>query len=143
MFSEVGIPDLTQIATFVNSMVGRQVITPDAELERHLRQIARLPEATIDLTRPKTKVAPIMDSALVLRRIILAIKELPTYSTLSDEQLMAMVTPILEQMRLGIERETGTKIDMPTEGALGAPDSNPEEDQLSTDVKQIMQQLGL
>ena len=44
----VGIPDLEGIAEYVNKLVDKQVLTPDVELERHLRQLADLPAAQRD-----------------------------------------------------------------------------------------------
>jgi len=43
--SRVGTPDLATISEYINQLVGVNVITPDDELERHLRQIARFPDA--------------------------------------------------------------------------------------------------
>jgi len=37
--------DLEQLSTVVNSLVGARVLTPDDELERHVRELAELPEA--------------------------------------------------------------------------------------------------
>lgn len=48
----LGIPDLAAIAEFVNKMVQSQVLTPDEELERHIRQIGGLPPLSINV-RPK------------------------------------------------------------------------------------------
>lgn len=53
--SEVGIPNLDAMAKFVNALVGVQALTPDDELERHLRQMASLPEPPereIQITTP-------------------------------------------------------------------------------------------
>ena len=41
--SDVGLPNLEDLATYVNQLVLARVITPDAELERHLRHVAHLP----------------------------------------------------------------------------------------------------
>jgi len=46
----VGIPDLKTFSEFINTMVGAAVLTPDDELERHVRQTARLPQATISVS---------------------------------------------------------------------------------------------
>ena len=151
VFSEVGIPDLTQMAAFINAMVGREVITPDAELERYLRQMASLPEPMITTgNKPKVKPKPIMESALILRRIVLAIKELPSYSGMSDEQLTAMIDPIINQMRQGIELETGETIPEVEAGSVNdtitpdAPEAATiESGNLEQDVAAIMRQLGL
>jgi len=45
-----GILDLKGFSEFINGMVGATVLTPDEELERHVRQAARLPAATVMLT---------------------------------------------------------------------------------------------
>ncbi|MHA2065368.1 MAG: phage portal protein family protein [Candidatus Thorarchaeota archaeon] len=42
--STVGIPDLKTIGEYVNSLVDKEVLRVDDELESHLRQIARLPQ---------------------------------------------------------------------------------------------------
>lgn len=44
VFSTLGVPDLVTIADFINKLVDKAVLTPDLELERHLRQMADLPE---------------------------------------------------------------------------------------------------
>jgi len=137
-FNEAGIPDLSAMATFVNSMVGNEVIHPDAELERHLRQMARLPDPVpVDVNKPggNLKPKPIAETALIIRRIILALKELPSYSTMSDENLMAMLEPMVAQMQQGIELETGVKIPNVTGDISG------DEKQLRSDIEQIWQQL--
>jgi DNA-binding transcriptional MerR regulator len=45
-FSPLGIPDLAGISDYVNKLVDKAVLTPDEELERHLRQMADLPQKT-------------------------------------------------------------------------------------------------
>jgi hypothetical protein len=107
---------LEAVANFVNQLVGREVIQPDPELERHLRQMARLPERKVTEGADATPVKPkhdAMDTALVLRRVLLALKELPTYEGLTDEQLIAMLDPLLSQLKLAIEAETGLTIAVP------------------------------
>lgn len=44
VFSPLGIPDLAGVSDYVNKLVDKAVLTPDEELERHLRQLADLPE---------------------------------------------------------------------------------------------------
>ena len=41
--SEIAVPDLAGLAAFINSLVGAQVLTPDANLEQKLREMAKLP----------------------------------------------------------------------------------------------------
>lgn len=42
--SDISIPNLTEIAGFVNALVGATVLTPDEQLEAHLRELGGLPE---------------------------------------------------------------------------------------------------
>jgi len=44
--SQVGIPNLVDMARFVNAMVGAMVLTPDVGLEQHVREMADLPPMT-------------------------------------------------------------------------------------------------
>ncbi len=52
--SEIAVPDLAAIATYVNQLVGSGVITPDANLERELRERAHLPEKMETIVLPGT-----------------------------------------------------------------------------------------
>jgi hypothetical protein len=47
--SDVGVPDLVALAEFINKLVGSQVLTPDGQLETHLREQANLPELEEEL----------------------------------------------------------------------------------------------
>ncbi len=117
VFSDVGIPDLAGIANFINATLQREVIHADPELERALRQMAHLPEPApikIGSGQNNTPTKNPLDTALVLRRVILALKELPSTSGLSDEQLTAMISPLIAQLSQGISAETGVKIATPT-----------------------------
>jgi hypothetical protein len=116
--SEVGLPNLEQVGWYINNLVGAEVITPDAELERHLRQLAGFPQMTEEAnggkSRAKQKVPNMRDTALILRRVILALKELPGFEGMNDEQLTAMLTPLVEELRQAIEIETGEKVPIVT-----------------------------
>ncbi len=46
----IGIPDLVALSEYVNRLVQATVLTPDNELERHLRQIGGLPAMSINLS---------------------------------------------------------------------------------------------
>lgn len=48
--------DLAALATMINGLVNAQVLTPDDELERHVRELAELPEAAPETAR--RRVAP-------------------------------------------------------------------------------------
>jgi len=41
--SDVGVPNLEAMSKYVNALVGAQVLTPDAAIEKHLREMAGLP----------------------------------------------------------------------------------------------------
>ena len=56
---EVGVPDLAGLAEYVNKLVGAQVLTPDAELEDYLRDMAKLPERP----EPTVEVVPSTEQA--------------------------------------------------------------------------------
>lgn len=55
VFSPLGIPDLAGISEYVNKLVDKAVLTPDEELERHLRQMADLPQRVEVVTEASTK----------------------------------------------------------------------------------------
>ena len=49
------VPDLTSLASFINTLVGNEILSPDIDLERHLRQIAGLPPPIIQPISVGTK----------------------------------------------------------------------------------------
>jgi hypothetical protein len=57
--SEIGVPKLNEIADYVNKLVGAQVILPYYELEKHLLELADLPEkpegAVLERPQPQPK----------------------------------------------------------------------------------------
>lgn len=117
VFSDVGLPDLEQLSWFVNNLVGRDVIVPDIELERHLRQMARLPDpiessesGSESGSRGHQRRIETGEAVLLLRRVLLTLKDLPNMQQMTDEQLTALLEPLIEQMRRGIEQDTGISI---------------------------------
>lgn len=46
VFNPMGIPNLIEIADYVNKLVDKEVLTPDLELEKALRALAELPPAS-------------------------------------------------------------------------------------------------
>ena len=112
-FSDIGLPNLEALSWYINSLVGNNLIRPDRELERHLRLIARLPEpekSTDEEYYNEGSTMSASESALLIRRVLLALRELPTYEGLTDEQLTALVEPLVTQLRRNIEQQTGQKI---------------------------------
>jgi len=58
VMSDIGVTNLKEIGTFINTMVGRNVITVDDEVEQHMRQLGRLPEMPAELIgRRKANIA--------------------------------------------------------------------------------------
>ena len=49
VMSDIGVTNLKEIGAFINTMVGRNVITVDDEVEQHMRQLSRLPEMPTEL----------------------------------------------------------------------------------------------
>lgn len=43
-FGPIDTPDLKSLSEYVNKLVGNNVLTPDQELERHMREIASMPQ---------------------------------------------------------------------------------------------------
>lgn len=44
VFNPMGVPNLIEVADYVNKLVDKEVLTPDVELEKTLRKLAELPE---------------------------------------------------------------------------------------------------
>jgi hypothetical protein len=132
-FNDVGLPNLNDLSWYINALMGNNLITPDAELERHLRLLAHLPEpeptapnadGTSNAAYANRDRMEAKDSALLIRRVLLALKELPTYQDMTDEQLMSLVTPLINSLRSSIERETGVTIPVATESMLNVKPDN-------------------
>ena len=110
-FSPVGIPDLEAVSDFVNKLVERQVLTPDAELERHLRQLGGLPAPVVTVTTPDTpdkQERGVEETALLVRRLSMAIQPLQELMVLSSDDAMAMLRPLVEDLKqaLGVAGAT-------------------------------------
>lgn len=88
--SPVGVPNLKDVAEYVNRLSEAQVLTPDAELERHLRQIARLPERKVTLEPEQETVGRLgqrmEDESILLRRGILALRAAREANAITDEE---------------------------------------------------------
>lgn len=123
VFSDVGLPNLEALSWYINALVSNNLIRPDDELEKHLRQIAHLPppEPNSAMERSYSQIDP-TESALLIRRVLLALKELPSYEGMTDEQLATLVDPLINQLRLGIEGKSGIKI--PQASAPSVEDSS-------------------
>lgn len=54
--TEFSVPDLESISSYINNLVGAQVLLPYPELEAHLIQLAGLPEKPAELRKPEPEV---------------------------------------------------------------------------------------
>ena len=111
VFSPVGIPDLEAVADFVNKLVEREVLTPDPELERHLRQLGGLPAPVIDLStlHPPPSTSPergVDETASLIRQLTMAIKPLQELMLIGGEDVKAMLLPLVDDLKqaLGVAR---------------------------------------
>jgi len=123
--SPIGVPDLKAVADYVNRLSEAEVLTPDAELERHLRQLARLPERR---TGPSVEEeeeerlrtgARMEEESIVLRRAILALRAAKDAGALSEDEfrevarklsdkfLTSIGVELDEDMRQGPSGDTG------------------------------------
>lgn len=112
-FSPVGIPSLAELAEFVNKLVDKQVLIPDDDLERHLRQVADLPvpiqqfdEAGRALTsraRERQQVTEqargAEETALVLRRMALSVDPLVQLGAMSYDEGVSILHPLIEELK--------------------------------------------
>ena len=110
----VGVPNLTEIAAYVNTMVQREIITPDPELERHLRQLAGLPEYKPPVVEYDADGNPIggqkqdisiEKAALLVRRVGLATKGLVDLGVLGARSAIGLLSPPVQELKDGIDKE--------------------------------------
>lgn len=111
-FSPVGIPSLPELADFVNKMAEKEILIPDDDLERHLRQIADLPvpvqqfdEAGRALTsraRERQRVTEqargAEETALVLRRMALSVDPLVQLGVMSYDEGQTILRPLIDEL---------------------------------------------
>lgn len=118
VFGSVGIPDLKEMSDYVNSLVQARVLEPDAELERHLRQLADLPQPhPVEVSAPSPTGFPTSgglsegdkarasQAAQLLGRVMAAAGPLAQLGTLSVPEMDALARPALDELRgaLGVE----------------------------------------
>jgi len=109
--STVGIPDLASISMFVNQLVNQDVLTPDIELERHLRQIAGLPEIPIEINSATGEAGvgkqslSLEKAALLVRRVGLATRALTDLNVIDSNQAVELMTPLVQELQDGIQNE--------------------------------------
>jgi len=101
--SPIGVPDLKAVADYVNRLSEAEVLTPDAELERHLRQLARLPErrtgpAVQEEEEERLRTgARLEEESIVLRRAVLALKTLREEGAISEEDFQNIMSRLTER----------------------------------------------
>jgi hypothetical protein len=105
-FSPVGIPKLDEVGEFVNRLAERELLTPDPELERHLRQLGGLPQPSYSMdAKPATESEQVRDAektALLLRRISLAVEPLEELGALAPGEGAALLTPLVNELRTSL-----------------------------------------
>jgi hypothetical protein len=90
--SEIGVPDLPGLAEYINKLVGAQVLTPGMDLEQHLREAAKLPEAdvkAIELEQQEQEERDARTKAEVMARLRDGQDEEPEEDEDSAEKLAA------------------------------------------------------
>lgn len=113
-FSPVGVPKLDEVGEFVNKLAERELITPDAELERHLRQIGNLPQPVVEVADvPQAGGEQARDAektALLLRRLSLAVQPLEELGALQAGEGGSLLKPLVDELRrsLGAEASPAT-----------------------------------
>ena len=113
--SDVGIPDLEQLAYYVNYLVQNQLLDPrDKEVQRYLRQVAHLPSLSefVEEEEEQGKNVNIRDpkflrtsrASLIMTRI----QQLMEKGLISPEEGEAFLADLREELResLGIVEDT-------------------------------------
>jgi hypothetical protein len=106
--SPLGLPNLEQIAEYVNKLVDKQVLTPDNELERHLRQIADLPELTETDGDTLRKGNPESESIL-LSRLRTALEPMLDLGLIAPDELDGLLRPTLEKLQHSLGQKAVAK----------------------------------
>ncbi len=105
VFSEAGIPDLATIGEYINKLADKELITPDPELERHLRQIANLPQRPVEVREPEgvaEKGRAADETALLIRRVTLAVDNLAQMGVATQEEANAVLRPLWDELATSI-----------------------------------------
>jgi len=122
----VGVPDLVGVAGYINTLVNNDIIRVDSELERHLRQLAGLPQAKEDIDEATGEASlkqnlPLEKAALLVRRVGLAVRSLQDLGVMGPERASALLGPLVAELEQGMANELsgGTlarqKISAPTD----------------------------
>ena len=101
--SDTGIPNLVEISTYINTLVNNNLLTPDAELERHLRQMARFPEPPEGITNER---APrnVDASAMLLRRVLSSLQQMQQIGETPENitEMQEMVQGLVNELAVGL-----------------------------------------
>jgi hypothetical protein len=108
IFDTVGVPDLEGLSNYVNLLVDKQVLSPDEELERHLRQVAGLPpprpvEVDSSSSSPEeVEKRPIDETALLIRRMSLAVEPLQEMGLTSPGEIRGLIRPLVDELKVNL-----------------------------------------
>jgi len=112
--SPIDVPDMAGMATAVNLLVQAEVLKPDAEMERHIRQVMRLPPPVpvevganpLDqLGDAAAEGRTIDETALLLRRLMLVMESLQDAGTMTPEQMQELIAPLQAELEQALASE--------------------------------------
>lgn len=108
--TKVGLPDIQVVSEYINKLVDKDLITPDDELERHLRQVADLPDKPEPepgtVTDPSRRAAAVKKALKTLRETSLAFQTVTNMGVVSDQQANKVLRPMARQVMQGLGVET-------------------------------------
>jgi hypothetical protein len=100
--SDIGLQDLSGVTAFINMAVGNNLLHYDAELERHLRQMARLPEYTGDATQPPNNAKAVKDNSALLSRLASTLSILEGANVEGADEIAEMLGPLVEELQAAV-----------------------------------------
>ncbi len=134
--TDVGIPNLEEIAIYVNTLVGAGLLKPGAELERHLRQIAHLPQRDEFATdEQSTDESPASNDRGVLRAaraalILNRLRLLQRDGLLTPEQAQQMMGAARDELISALGSDvSGGELPLPKEPLPAEPAQKDEDEE--------------
>ena len=116
-FGPIGVPNLKDLADAVNGLVEKEVITPDPELERHLRQQMNLPEPQPQEIK-EGDTADLKDDLKELRETSIAYQRAVRMGIISEQLVTELMAPLINRIK---EKTIGKTEEAPTGEAEEQP----------------------